>query len=68
MSRKVKQIVLFLVVAGLLFWPAGLLLAASVHPWWDILTRVTAACWAGAAVLGYKLKKAPFPEPERSQY
>jgi hypothetical protein len=64
MRRKAKRTILFLVVAGLLFMPAGLYLAASVHPWWDVLSRVAAACWAGAAVLGYRLKKAPFPEPD----
>jgi hypothetical protein len=57
--QKVKRRILVLVIAGVLAWPAGVVLGELVHPWFEeILPRLAAGLLAAAAVLGYRLKKS----------
>lgn len=60
--QKVKRRILLLVIAGLVAWPAGVVLGELVHPWFEeILPRLAAGLLVAAAVLGYRLRKSRPP-------
>ncbi|MEX5272217.1 hypothetical protein [Kocuria sabuli] len=64
---KVKRRILLLIVAGVLAWPAGIVLGELVHPWFEeILPRLATGLLIAAAVLGYRLKKSRPPGPDTS--
>ncbi|GAA1750649.1 hypothetical protein [Kocuria aegyptia] len=59
---KVKRRIGLLVLAGVLAWPAGVVLGELVHPWFEeILPRLAAGLLVAAAVLGYRLRKSRPP-------
>ncbi|GEO97014.1 hypothetical protein [Kocuria turfanensis] len=59
---KVKRRIWLLVLAGVVAWPAGLVLGELVHPWFEeILPQLGTGLLAGAAVLGYRLRKSRSP-------
>ena len=67
--QKVKRRIGLLVIAGVLAWPAGVVLGELVHPWFEeILPRLAAGLLVAAAVLGYRLKKSRSPgtDPDAS--
>ena len=54
-----KRRIGLLVLAGVVAWPAGVVLGELVHPWFEeILPRLAAGLLAAAAVLGYRLRKS----------
>lgn len=57
--QRVKRRIGLLVLAGVVAWPAGVVLGELVHPWFEeILPRLAAGLLAAAAVLGYRLRKS----------
>ena len=66
---KMKRRILVLVIAGVLAWPAGVVLGELVHPWFEeILPRLAVGLLVAAAVLAYRLKKSrpPGADPDTS--
>ncbi|MGN7250190.1 hypothetical protein [Arthrobacter sp. SAFR-014] len=60
--RKVRQRIILVAVVGGLMLAAGLTVGKQIDQWWqDLLIRLGVGLLAGAAVLGYRLGKAPRP-------
>lgn len=60
--QKVKRRIGLLIVAGVLAWPAGVVLGELVHPWFEeIRPHLAVGLLVAAAVLGYRLKKSRPP-------
>jgi hypothetical protein len=60
--RKVRHRIILVVIVGGLMLTAGLTVGQQIDRWWeDLLVRLGVGLLAGAAVLGFRLRKAPTP-------
>jgi hypothetical protein len=61
--RKVRQRIILVAIVGGLMLVAGLTVGQQLDKWWtDIIVQLGIGLLAGAAVLGYRLKKSPRPD------